>query len=74
MTSLRDEARIVQTAEYLVIPVPFPCSVALFSCPCGAKAVESDTKHVVPKGWSTAEDGSTRCPVCTAKGLGRSDS
>jgi hypothetical protein len=60
----------VQTADYLVIPAPFPCSVALFSCPCGAKAVD-DPRHVEPKGWSTAEDGSPRCPVCTAKASSR---
>ncbi len=53
-------------AEYVVIPAPVPCSVALFSCPCGAKAFE-DTKHVAPKGWSPADDGSVRCPACSAK-------
>ena len=67
MTSGRQEARIAHTADYYVIPAPFPCSVALFRCPCGAKAVESDPKRVAPKNWSTAEDGASRCPVCTAK-------
>jgi hypothetical protein len=64
---------MAQTADYIVIPAPFPCSVALFSCPCGAKAVESDTKRVAPKGWSTAEDGSPRCPVCAGKASSRAD-
>ena len=41
-----------------------PCSAAS----CGAKAVESDTKHVVPKGWSTAEDGSRSLPGVHRKG------
>jgi hypothetical protein len=67
LTSLREGSRIAPTAEYIVIPVPFPCSVALFSCPCGAKAVE-ETKKAAPKGWSVDADGSARCPVCVAKG------
>ena len=71
MTSGRQEARIAHTADYYVIPAPFPCSVALFSCPCGAKAVESDPKRVAPKGWSTTGEGSPRCPVCTAKASSR---
>ena len=25
--------------------------MALFSCPCGAKAVEYDPRQVAPKGW-----------------------
>jgi len=67
LTSKRDPSRIVPTADYFVIPAPVPCSVALFSCPCGAKAFESDPKQLAPKGWTTADDGSVRCPVCSAK-------
>jgi hypothetical protein len=59
------------TAEYVVIPAPFPCSAGLFSCSCGATAVEYDLKRVAPEGWSTAEDGSCRCPRCTAEGASR---
>jgi hypothetical protein len=66
LTSDRDEPKIVQTADYFVTPAPIPCSVALFSCPCGATAVEYDVKRVAPAGWSTADDGVLRCPACTA--------
>jgi hypothetical protein len=64
---------MAQTADYIVIPAPFPCSVALFSCPCGAKAFEYDPREVEPKDWSTAENGSLRCPACTAKAASRAD-
>ena len=66
----RSEDR-AETAEYIVIPAPFPCSVALFSCPCGAKTVEYDVKRAAPTGWSTADDGSNRCPRCTAEAASR---
>jgi len=62
----REEARIAGTVDYVVIPAPFPCSLALFTCPCGAKAVD-DPRHATPKGWTTAADGSVRCPACSAK-------
>ena len=42
LTSVRDPSRIMPTADYFIIPAPVPCSVALFSCPCGARADESD--------------------------------
>ena len=67
LTSGSDEARIGQTADYFVIPGPFPCSVAVFSCPCGAKAIDYDVKQVAPPGWGTADDGSYRCPACIAE-------
>jgi len=51
-------------AEYLVTAAPFPCSLVLLSCPCGANAVEYDVKRGAPPGWSTADDGSDRCPAC----------
>jgi hypothetical protein len=63
-------ARIATTAEYIVTPAPVPCSVAVFSCSCGAEAVEFDLKLVVPTGWSTADDGSARCPKCTERASG----
>jgi len=66
LTSLRERSRIASTADYIVIPAPVPCSIAVFSCPCGAQAFE-DTKHVAPEGWSVSEDGSVRCPVCAAE-------
>jgi hypothetical protein len=66
LTSLRKRSRIDPTAEYIVIPAPVPCSIAVFSCRCGAQAFE-DTKHVAPEGWSTADDGTVRCPVCSEK-------
>ena len=40
------------------------CSLVLLSCPCGANAVEYDVKRGAPPGWSTADDGSDRCPAC----------
>jgi len=67
LTRRRDGARIAQTADYFVIPVAFPCSVALFRCRCGAKAVEYDVKRVAPTGWGTADHGSHRCPACIAR-------
>jgi hypothetical protein len=53
LTSGRDEVRIARTADYFVSPAPYPCSVAMFRCPCGAKAVEYDVKRVAPPGWET---------------------
>lgn len=58
--------KIAETADYFVTPAPVPSSVAVFSCPCGATAAEFDAKELVPPKWSTADDGSHRCPVCTA--------
>lgn len=71
MTSDRDEANIAQTAEYFVIPASFPCSVALFSCSCGAKTLEYEVERVAPTGWVTTEDGELRCPVCAERDSGR---
>jgi hypothetical protein len=65
------EAKITQTVDYFTIPAPFPCSVALFSCRCGATAVEYDLEQTTPAGWSTAEDGSDRCPRCSAAAVDR---
>lgn len=67
LTAGGDGAKIASTADYFVIPAPCPCSVALFSCPCGAKAVEYDLKEVAPPGWSTSDDGVLRCPECSAR-------
>ena len=67
LTSQRHAAKIAQTADYYAIPAPFPRCVVLFTCPCGAEAVESDLKRVAPTGWSTADDGSHRCPACFAE-------
>jgi hypothetical protein len=53
-------------ADYFVTPTPVPSSVALFTCPCGAIAVDYDLKEALPPGWSSAEDGSDRCPPCAA--------
>ncbi len=53
--------------EYFEIPAPFPCSVALFVCGCGATAVDYDVTEPAPTGWSVAEDGSARCPRCYAR-------
>ncbi len=64
LTTRRGEARIAQTADYYVIPAPVPFSVALFTCPCGAKAVEYDVKRDEPAGWMTADDGSHRWAPC----------
>jgi hypothetical protein len=71
LTGPGQDAKIAQMADYFVIPTPVPCSVALFTCPCGAHAVEYDVKRAAPTGWSTADDGSCRCPRCSAKLAGR---
>jgi len=73
LTTRRAEIKIAQMADYFVTPAPIPSSVALFSCPCGATAAEFDAKEVVPPDWSTADDGSCRCPVCTAEASSRVD-
>ena len=41
---LREDRR--RTADYFVTPAPVPCSVAVFSCACGATDVECD-----PETW-----------------------
>jgi hypothetical protein len=63
--------KIAQMADYFVTPAPIPSSVAVFSCRCGATQVEYDATEVAPPDWSTADDGSHRCPVCTAEALTR---
>jgi len=72
LTTRRREARITQTADYFVIPAPVPCSVAVFTCPCGAQAMEYDLERPLPAGWSSTEDGSTLCPRCSAAAAERS--
>src|SRR5512132_409292 len=67
LTSRRREMKIAQMADYFVTPAPIPSSVAVFSCRCGATKVEYDATEVAPPDWSTADDGSHRCPVCTAE-------
>jgi hypothetical protein len=59
--------RIGQTVDHFVIPAPYPCSVALFTCPCGAQAVEYDVERVAPPGWEMGDDGLPRCPACIAE-------
>jgi hypothetical protein len=52
--------------EYFVNQASVPLGVALFACSCGATQVQSDLSHNrPPEGWSTAPDGSARCPHCT---------
>jgi hypothetical protein len=63
--------KIAQTADYFITPAPVPSSVAVFSCACGATEVEYDVKDPAPPEWSTADDGSPRCPVCTAAASSR---
>jgi hypothetical protein len=57
----------VATADYFVIPGPAPCSVALFTCPCGAHAVDYDLSDEAPPGWTKSDDGELRCPECTRR-------
>ena len=64
LTTRRDGETIVRTADYFIIPGAFPCTVAVFKCPCGATTVEYDVRRVVPPGWGTTEDGSPQCPHC----------
>jgi hypothetical protein len=71
LTADADGAKIAPTADYFVIPAPCPCSVALFSCPCGASTVEYDVKHAAPPGWETTDDGEARCPECSARAAAR---
>jgi len=63
---MRHGTKIARTADYFVIPAPVPCTVAAFTCACGARAFESDRTRGLPSGWSSAEDGSNRCPPCSA--------
>jgi hypothetical protein len=63
--------KIARTADYFVTPAPVPSSVAVFSCPCGATEVEYDVKDVAAPEWSTDDDGSHRCPECTANAATR---
>jgi hypothetical protein len=63
--------KIAGTADYFITPAPVPSSVAVFSCACGATEVEYDVKDAAPPEWSTADDGSPRCPVCTAAASSR---
>jgi hypothetical protein len=74
LTTGRREARIAPTADYFVIPAPVPCSVAVFTCPCGAKAMEYDLERALPEGWSSTEAGSTLCPHCSAAAAERTAS
>jgi hypothetical protein len=66
LTTPHGGAKIAGTADYFVIPAPVPCTVAVFTCPCGAQVVEADREQALPPGWSTTEDGSSRCPRCSA--------
>jgi hypothetical protein len=56
------------TVEYGVIHATVPCSAALFTCRCGASTVEFDLARELPERWSTADDGSPRCPHCAEVG------
>src|SRR5215467_7763556 len=73
LTRPHRRTRIVFTADYFVIPAPVPCSVAVFTCRCGAQTVEYDLERAAPPDWSSAEDGSTLCPRCSAAAAGRGD-
>jgi len=42
LTRTRRDDKIARTTDYFVIPAPVPCGVALFTCRCGAYAVEYD--------------------------------
>lgn len=50
--------------QYGVLSAFVPCSVALFTCSCGASKVEADIRREVPDGWSTLEL-SHLCPRCS---------
>jgi hypothetical protein len=63
--------KIAWTPDYFVTSAPFPCSIALFSCSCGARAVEYDLKQGAPAAWTTAQDGSQRCPACSTEAASR---
>lgn len=67
LTSLGCGGKIVPTADYYAIPAPFPSCVVQFTCTCGAKVLEYDLTREAPAGWTTAEDGSPRCPACSAE-------
>jgi hypothetical protein len=71
LTAGRHGAKIAPTAEYFVIPAPCPCSVALFSCACGATVVDYDVKEAAPAGWEAADDGEVLCPECSARASAR---
>jgi hypothetical protein len=58
------------TAEFYVNQATVPLGVAVFSCACGATRVQYDLKRSSPSGWSTAADGSDRCPHCESSESG----
>src|SRR5262249_42178094 len=55
------------TAEVYVNQTSVPLSVAVFTCACGARRIQYDLKRNSPSGWSTAADGSDRCPRCAGR-------
>jgi hypothetical protein len=55
-------------AEVYVNQATVPLGVAVFICACGATRVHYDLTHD-PSGWSTAADGSDRCPRCASSDI-----
>lgn len=55
--------------RYAAVSAFVPCSVALFTCECGASAVEFDMRLEVPHGWSTRETPHL-CPRCSGDEVG----
>ena len=53
--------------DYVAIHALAPCSVAVFSCECGASSLEFDVKREAPDDWLARDDGSHLCPHCADK-------
>ena len=53
------------TAEYYVNQATIPLGIAVFTCRCGGTRVQYDL-DAAPTGWTTAADGSDRCPRCAS--------
>jgi len=51
------------TAEFYVNQATIPLGVAVFTCSCGGTRVQYDL-DTIPSGWTTAPDGTDRCPRC----------
>jgi hypothetical protein len=66
LTATGGRESIVGTAEFYVNQATVPLGITVFTCACGATKVRPDLKRNVPSGWSTAADGSDRCPRCAS--------
>jgi hypothetical protein len=62
------------TVRHGVIHASVPCSVALYTCSCGASTVEFDVRLPVPDGWSAVGNDTVLCPHCARNAAPASNS